>query len=78
MSQQKPEIEIMEVGPDVQEALISFFRLLKLHGIDHFFNPHPFNDKSAHERAYYSGQDYYCVMLNRKEILGYGMLRGWD
>lgn len=78
MYQQKPEIRILEVGPDVKEALIGFFQLLKLHGIDHFFKPHPLDEKAAHERAYYSGQDYYCVMSNGKEILGYGMLRGWD
>lgn len=74
----KPDIEIQEIGPDVEEVLTRFFRFLKLHGIERFFQPHPLSDEAAHERARYSGRDYYCIILNGDEVLGYGMLRGWD
>ncbi|HST30778.1 MAG TPA: GNAT family N-acetyltransferase, partial [Chthoniobacterales bacterium] len=32
----------------------------------------------AAARANYSGRDFYCIMLQEDNVVGYGMLRGWD
>ena len=46
--------------------------------MDKFFHPHPFTTEAARERAAYTGKDLYYVVIEGDEILGYGMLRGWD
>src|SRR5262249_51471092 len=47
-------------------------------GVEKFFHPHPFTVEAARERAFYSGNDQYFVLLEGGEVQGYGMLRGWD
>jgi phosphomannomutase len=42
------------------------------------FHPHPFNEKQAREIADYQGQDLYLGLFENDELIGYGMLRGWD
>lgn len=42
------------------------------------FHPHPFTSKYARTLCESEGQDIYIFFLKNEEILGYGMLRGWD
>lgn len=42
-----------------------------------FFHPHPFTSEEAYTRCRYKGQDLYYLLIDN-EVLGYGLLRGWD
>jgi ribosomal-protein-alanine N-acetyltransferase len=71
-------VEIRQVSAADEAALVHFFAVLQARGVDKFFHPHPFTAKAANERATYTGEDLYYVVTDGGEILGYGMLRGWD
>lgn len=42
------------------------------------FHPHPFNEEYAARITNYNGQDIYLGAFEDGELIGYGMLRGWD
>lgn len=71
-------VEIRAVGAELEPALARFFAELEKNGVGRFFHPHPFTAAAARERAVYTGRDLYYVVLEGDEVLGYGMLRGWD
>jgi ribosomal-protein-alanine N-acetyltransferase len=71
-------IEIQAVRPAHAEPLARFFEVLKAYEIDKKFHPHPFTSEAARDRANYSGKDLYFVVLEGNNVMGYGMLRGWD
>lgn len=71
-------MEIRQVMPQDSDALARFFKLLKTRGIEKFFNPHPLTAELANELANYQGKDLYLILLEDGEVLGYGMLRGWE
>ena len=56
----------------------SFLRALEKAGDDRRFKPHPFTDNGVRERVGYAGKDFYCLLVDGSEVVGYGMLRGWD
>ena len=60
------------------ESLASLFARLWKSGDEDFFHPHPLTNEEAIARANYSGKDFYCVMIQDRNVIGYGMLRGWD
>jgi ribosomal protein S18 acetylase RimI-like enzyme len=59
-------------------ALARLFARLKQTDAENFFHPHPLTAEEAADRSNYSGKDFYCVMLQDNNVIGYGMLRGWD
>ncbi len=71
-------VEIRRLSATWEDALVRFFDSLVAAGDDRYFHPHPFTAQEAHRLASYSGQDWYAVVVEDGEILGYGMLRGWD
>lgn len=73
-----PQIEIRRPAPEIEEAIAGFFEHLHESGVATHFHPHPFTRQTARERALYVGKDVYCVAIAAGEVLGYGMLRGWD
>jgi [ribosomal protein S18]-alanine N-acetyltransferase len=72
------EVECRRLSPDLVVPLAEFFRKLDEAGDTRHFHPHPFTDEEAEKLSCYSGQDLYCVLVAGRQILGYGMLRGWD
>ena len=66
------------VGSQHAASLARLFARLKEGGDEDFFHPHPLSAVEAAARANYEGQDFYCVMILDDEVIGYGMLRGWD
>lgn len=60
------------------DSLAAFFLTLKESGASQYFHPHPLTSAEATKRATYSGKDLYYVILCSTEVVGYGMLRGWD
>ena len=71
-------LEFRIVDKTIEQSLIMFFRDIKTAGDEKYFHPHPLSDVEAKKRTQYSGKDLYYVLLENNEILGYGMLRGWD
>jgi len=66
------------VQPGHASALACFFERLRAHEIEKFFHPHPLTADEATKRAAFRGLDFYCVLVLDTEVVGYGMLRGWD
>ena len=58
--------------------LALLFDRLRQAGVEDFFHPHPLTAEEAEARSKYSGRDFYCVMIQDGQVIGYGMLRGWD
>lgn len=42
------------------------------------FSPHPSDEKTISQLARYKGRDLYYLLVEAENILGYGLLRGWD
>jgi len=74
----KAAVECRKLSPDLVAPLAEFFRRLDEAGDTRHFHPHPFTDEEAERLSRYCGQDLYYVLLDGSQILGYGMLRGWD
>ena len=74
----KNAIDVLQVDATHAHALCRFFELLQVRGVEKYFHPHPLTAQSACERAQYLGKDVYLILFSAGEILGYGMLRGWD
>lgn len=71
-------IECRAVQPLFADELVRFFRALKLSGTEEFFHPHSLTAEAAKKLADYEGKDLYYLLTDGSEVLGYGMLRGWD
>lgn len=74
----RPMLEIKLIDGSIEGQLSRFFRVIKNSGSDKYFHPHPFNEEEARKRSVYRGKDLYYVLSEGEEIIGYGMLRGWD
>ena len=72
-------LRIATIGSSDEGALAALFQAIALDaGALEHFRPHPFTASEAHARANYIGQDLYALMTYSREVVGYGMLRGWD
>lgn len=71
-------MEFRKLRPKLAPALTMFFVALAESGAAHHFHPHPFTPEEAVRICGYPGRDLYCAAVAGNEILGYGMLRGWD
>ena len=71
-------MKFVPLGREWEAAFKSFLRALEKAGDDRRFKPHPFTDEGVRQRIEYKGKDYYCLLVDESEVLGYGMLRGWD
>lgn len=74
----KSEIEIRQLKSKDFELFKDFFARIDQEHEKEFFNPHPFTDYQAKKLCEYQGEDEYYVLTVKGEIVGYGMLRGWD
>lgn len=55
------------------------FAALVTAGDERTFHPHPLTDAyAAYITTEYAGADRYFVATSHDEVVGYGMLRGWD
>lgn len=72
------QLEFRRPSADLEGPIARLFAHLHDTGEDARFHPHPFTAEAARERCAYRGKDVYCVAVAGDEVLGYGMLRGWD
>jgi len=74
-----PSIEIIKLRNEHTEKLIRFFNEINSPDYIKDFSPHPFDEEHARRVCNYQGHDYYySILLDRENIIGYFMLRGWD
>jgi len=74
-----PTVEIVKLKPEYEEFLVHFFKKINSPEYTVNFAPHPLNTEYAKLICNYKGYDlYYSILIDAKEIIGYGMLRGWD
>lgn len=71
-----PTCRLVQTGD--ARALGRLFERLERQGVGKFFHPHPLTREAAAERAAYMGKDLYCVLEIGMELVGYGILHGWD
>ncbi len=72
-------IEIEKIGPAHLERLNVFFKAIDAPEYRKDFAPHPFSAEEAGRICDHKGRDlYFAVIMDGKEMIGYGILRGWD
>ncbi|MBS1238494.1 MAG: GCN5-related N-acetyltransferase [Deltaproteobacteria bacterium] len=72
-------MEIVRLRPEHVESLETFFQDINSPEYTKDFNPFPFDGERARVLCNYQGKDFYCALIRgSKEIIGLGMLRGWD
>lgn len=71
-------LEIVRLSPGWEKGLQSF--LLALTGSEgtRFFYPHQLDEKTIRQLTHYAGEDLYYLLVEGDNVLGYGLLRGWD
>lgn len=73
-----PVIEIVRLRAAHVDALRTFHAALEASGETELFAPHPFTPDFLHSLCDQQRQDLHYVMVDDDDVLGYGMLRGWD
>lgn len=81
MSDMPSDVRIRTIDPADEQALIRFFaEIAEDPEVMAFFHPHPLDAQTARRIALRDGidGDIYFVAAEGSQIVGYGMLRGWD
>lgn len=78
MTPSQTTLEVRRLGPGWKDPLARFLSAIEQAGDDRWFRPHPFTDEAVENLVGYRGLDLYFVMTEGEEVLGYGLLRGWD
>lgn len=71
-------LECVRVGPGWERPLAAFLEALAAAGDEPHFHPHPLDAEGAARVCAYDGDDLYYVLIEGREVLAYGLLRGWD
>lgn len=71
-------LRLVPVAAVPVRRLADFFAALVQAGDETYFHPHPLTTDAAARIVSYQGKDVYVVAMLDDEMVGYGMLRGWD
>jgi ribosomal protein S18 acetylase RimI-like enzyme len=71
-------LEVVRARPEHLPMFERFLRSVDTPEERRLFSPHPFDRESAGRICDYAGPDVYCLMILDGEVVGYGLLRGWD
>jgi ribosomal protein S18 acetylase RimI-like enzyme len=71
-------LEIRRFTADWKQPLLAFCRAIEEANNADFFQPHPFTDEAVERILNNTRSDLYYVLVEGPEVVGYGMLRGWD
>jgi ribosomal protein S18 acetylase RimI-like enzyme len=71
-------LEFRQLTAEWRTGIAEFCRALERAGDARFFRPHPFSDDEFDRLVRYGGRDLYYVAAEGSDVLGYGLLRGWD
>jgi ribosomal-protein-alanine N-acetyltransferase len=72
------QLAILPLAPCHEPELSEFFDYVKQSDAQKYFHPHPFSHDMAKSIVSYTGKDLYAAALGSGQVVGYGMLRGWD
>lgn len=64
--------------PSHRKQVINLFHQIENDPTARHFHPHPFTDEYAIKICNYKGFNIYLGMFLESQMIGYGMLRGWD
>lgn len=71
-------LAFVKLTPAWVKPLGLFLRDLEDNGDAQFFSPHPSSDAAINALVRSADKDLYCLLVEGKRVLGYGLLRGWD
>jgi ribosomal protein S18 acetylase RimI-like enzyme len=71
-------LECRLLTPELAGALERFFAELRDAGDEADFHPHPLDATAARAVCSYAGADLHYGLVAGDDVLGYGLLRGWD
>lgn len=72
------DLEIVRLGEDRIDGLLAMLRAIAEEGMTRWFEPHPFTRAHLQSLCAEGVRDLYYVMCAGPEVIGYGLLRGWD
>lgn len=73
-----PAIECIAFHPGWEADLARFFTALRGAGDDAVFHPHPGDEASLRSLAKATGDDLHYLFVRGRDVLAYGLLRGWN
>ncbi|MBO9559084.1 MAG: GNAT family N-acetyltransferase [Caulobacter sp.] len=72
------DLQVRRFGASDVELLAAFFGEVAQDPASDRFHPHPFTAEAARRIAEHQGRDLYLGQFLDGQLVGYGMLRGWD
>ena len=73
-----PPLECRALGTEWTQPLTEFLVALEDAGDTGVFYPHPFTNEAIRQVITQAHRDAYYVLVEGRQVLAYGMLRGWD
>lgn len=73
-----PGLRLHAVTPEYLAPLCDLFSRIQNDPASQHFHPHPFTEEEAQRCCAHTGKDFYGIAFWGHNIVGYGMLRGWD
>jgi ribosomal protein S18 acetylase RimI-like enzyme len=71
-------LECRKLTAEWKHPLLAFLSALEAANETENFHPHPFTESAVDQILRDARKDLYYILAEGKEVLGYGMLRGWD
>ena len=78
MGNRQLSLKCVNLSPEWVGRLVVFFYDLKKNKDEFFFSPHVTSEDALNKLANQNGKDLYYLLVEGDQILGYGLLRGWD
>jgi [ribosomal protein S18]-alanine N-acetyltransferase len=78
MREDSEGLEIRRLTTEWKRPLLFFLSALDEAGDADFFLPHAFTEEAVERILLTARKDLYYVLADGTQVLGYGMLRGWD
>jgi [ribosomal protein S18]-alanine N-acetyltransferase len=71
-------IECIRLTPEWATPLAKFLGALELHSDTYFFAPHSGSESYIRSLCDTQKRDMFYLLLSGRNVVGYGLLRGWD
>lgn len=72
-------LECRKLTTEWKQSLVAFLKVLEENQNDvSFFHPHGSSEADIENILQNAQKDLYYVLVEEQEVLGYGVLRGWD
>lgn len=65
----------VQLSEEWERPFKAFLNALEVTGDNKHFQPHPFDDASIKQIIHSKSKDYYCLLVEHADVLGYGLLR---